>query len=104
MNGVKTSLQTGRCSADTSLVVCDVDGTLIRHDKVLTPRSIEAVRELRAAKIRFTLASSRPPKGLLAMLSQLQVDEPFAAFNGAVIMQPGPELTPIFSKFLDPDI
>jgi len=100
----KTSPPPGRCAADTRLVVCDVDGTLIRHDKVLTPRSIEAVRELRAANIRFTLASSRPPKGLLAVINQLQLEEPFAAFNGAVIMKPGPELTPIFSKFLDPDV
>jgi hydroxymethylpyrimidine pyrophosphatase-like HAD family hydrolase len=35
------------------LMVADVDGTLVTHDKVLTDRAIEAVRALHAAGILF---------------------------------------------------
>jgi len=36
-----------------SLVVSDVDGTLVTHDKVLTPRTIAAVEQLHARGIGF---------------------------------------------------
>ena len=45
------------------LVVSDVDGTLVTTDKRLTPVAIEAVRAIEAAGARFTLISSRPPRG-----------------------------------------
>jgi hydroxymethylpyrimidine pyrophosphatase-like HAD family hydrolase len=40
-------------------VVSDVDGTLVRHDKTLTPRTIETVAKLRGAGIPFAIVSSR---------------------------------------------
>lgn len=89
---------------DIRLVVSDIDGTLIRHDKTLTERSIAAVRKLRDAGIRFTLMSSRPPKGLLALIQQLDVDEPVGAFNGGVVMKPDAEQTVLFATFLDPEV
>src|SRR5437588_12649235 len=93
-----------RPMADIRMVVCDIDGTLIRHDKSLTERSIEAVRQLGAAGIRFTLASSRPPRGMRHLIDPLKVNEPVAAFNGAVVFQPGAEIKVLFSKFLEPTI
>ena len=50
-----------------SLVLADVDGTLVTEEKVLTERAQAAVRSLRAAGIRFAITSGRPPKGM-AML------------------------------------
>jgi hydroxymethylpyrimidine pyrophosphatase-like HAD family hydrolase len=47
-----------------SLVVSDVDGTLITTDKILTERSRAAVARLDAQNIAFTIVSSRPSFGL----------------------------------------
>ena len=51
-----------------SLLVSDVDGTLITSQKALTPRTIEAVRGLAKRGIAFAVTSGRPPRGM-AMLN-----------------------------------
>ena len=50
-----------------SLVLADVDGTLVTEDKMLTERARKAVNALRDAGIRFAITSGRPPHGM-AML------------------------------------
>ena len=47
-----------------SLVVSDVDGTLLPKDKVLTEGTQRAVRKLNEAGIGFTIVSSRPTIGM----------------------------------------
>lgn len=74
-----------------SLVVSDVDATLITPEHEITTRAATAVSELRKRGIKFTVASSRPPRGLYAFAEQLNLTEPFAAFNGAVIQRPNGE-------------
>ena len=64
------------------LVVSDVDGTLVRHDKTLHPETIKAARELREAGIALCLASSRPPRGMEMYLEPLGITTPHAGFNG----------------------
>jgi Cof subfamily protein (haloacid dehalogenase superfamily) len=77
-------------SPDTpiKLVIADVDGTLVTHDKILTPRAIDSVMKLRAAGIQFAVTSGRPPRGMAMLIDPLKMDEPLAAFNGGVIIQP----------------
>lgn len=70
------------------LVIADVDGTLVTHEKVLTPRAVQAVFDLRAAGVQFAVTSGRPPKGMAMLIEPLKLDEPLAAFNGGVIVQP----------------
>jgi len=70
------------------LLISDVDGTLITHEKKLTVRSIDAVHRLRAADIQFTITSSRPPRGLAMLVKALKIDVPVAAFNGGMFVQP----------------
>jgi Cof subfamily protein (haloacid dehalogenase superfamily) len=84
------------------LVIADVDGTLVTHDKVLTPRAIDAVSKLRAAGIGFTITSGRPPRGMDMLVEPLKLDEPIAAFNGGVITVPG-KTTVLRQNFLAPD-
>ena len=69
-----------------AFLISDVDGTLVTPDKRLTEPAAEAVRSLRMAGVGFSLISSRPPRGMAALLSALQVDQPFAAFNGGSIL------------------
>src|SRR5579863_1873645 len=71
-----------------SLVVSDVDGTLVTTEKVLTQRSRSAVASLGAAGIGFTVISSRPPFGLGALASALDLRLPMGAFNGAALVAP----------------
>lgn len=74
--------------APQRLLVSDIDGTLVTHDKVLTVRSVDAVKKLRDAGIRFTIISSRPPRGMKHLIGPLQITEPVAAFNGGMIVRP----------------
>ena len=69
-----------------SLVVSDVDGTLVTTQKVLTHRSRAAVARLDAAGIGFTVISSRPPFGLKMLIDSLELRRPIGAFNGAALV------------------
>ena len=71
-----------------SLVLSDVDGTLVTDDKRLTEASIDAVRQLHQAGIRFAIASSRPPRGMAMFVKPLQIDTPMAGFNGGAFARP----------------
>ena len=70
------------------LVISDVDGTLVNHDKQLTPRTVEAVTRLEAAGAPFTLISARPPSGIAFLVETLKPQGPVAAFNGGTIIAP----------------
>ena len=70
------------------LVVSDVDGTLVRKDKSLSPQTIAAVHRLRAAGVPFTLISARPVSGVMPLVAALALDLPMAAFNGGVLFRP----------------
>ncbi len=78
----------GGPSGGPSLFVSDIDGTLVTTDKRLTPAAIEAVAELKAAGVPFTVVSSRPPRGMRRIVDALGLQLPFAAFNGANLVDP----------------
>ncbi len=45
-------------------VVADLDGTIVRSDFSISPATLEALDTLRAAGIRFVVATARTPQGL----------------------------------------
>jgi Cof subfamily protein (haloacid dehalogenase superfamily) len=71
-----------------TLVISDVDGTLLDNDKELTSEAPAAVQRLYHAGIRFTIASARPPRMVRELVTKLAVKEPLACFNGALIVNP----------------
>jgi Cof subfamily protein (haloacid dehalogenase superfamily) len=71
-----------------SLVVSDVDGTLLTRDKTLTDRARAAVRRLHQAGIGFTIISSRPTIGMRFLIEPLAISLPVGAFNGSSIVDP----------------
>ena len=75
-------------TSKTSLVISDVDGTLINQDKILTARTLAAVAKLQEANILFTITSARPPFGLKAIVDRLKLQQPFGSFNGGAILKP----------------
>ena len=71
-----------------SLVLADVDGTLVTEEKVLTKRAQNAVRALQSAGIRFAITSGRPPLGMAMLFDALKLDTPIAGFNGGLFVEP----------------
>ena len=67
------------------LVISDVDGTLVNHDKQLTPGVKAAVGRLATAGVPFTLVSARCPLGVQPLIDALGVTGPVAAYNGGTI-------------------
>jgi Cof subfamily protein (haloacid dehalogenase superfamily) len=90
--------------ADESIaaVLADVDGTLITKDKVLTARTVEAVKRLRERGVVFCITSGRPPRGLRMFVDPLELTIAMAAFNGGVIVRP--DLSVVDQKPLPVDI
>ncbi|MDF7674296.1 Cof-type HAD-IIB family hydrolase [Acetobacteraceae bacterium ESL0709] len=70
------------------LVVSDMDGTLLPPGKILTPRTLDAIKQLQAADIPLCLASARPPEGMMRYINQLHLTSLCAGFNGSVIFRP----------------
>jgi Cof subfamily protein (haloacid dehalogenase superfamily) len=85
-----------------SLLLADVDGTLVTHDKVLTDRAQDAVRRMRDARIRFAITSGRPPRGMAMLIEPLHLDTPIAGFNGGLFVRP--DLSIIEKRTLPPDV
>jgi Cof subfamily protein (haloacid dehalogenase superfamily) len=81
-------MEPARVASKISLVLADVDGTLVTEDKVLTPRAAAAVQALHAAGIAFAITSGRPPRGMAMLIDPLQLRTPVAAFNGGVFVKP----------------
>ncbi|MGC2485724.1 MAG: Cof-type HAD-IIB family hydrolase [Acidimicrobiales bacterium] len=84
------------------LLVSDVDGTLITTDKVLTPETVRAVKELRGHDVMFTITSARPPRGFSMFVEPLDLVAPLGAFNGGLMVNP--DMSPISELPVDPSI
>jgi HAD superfamily hydrolase (TIGR01484 family) len=85
-----------------SLVLADVDGTLLTEQKILTKRAQAAVAALREAHVRFAITSGRPPRGMAMLFDALQLDTPVAGFNGGLFVKP--DLSIIEQKTLPQDV
>jgi HAD superfamily hydrolase (TIGR01484 family) len=85
-----------------SLVVADVDGTLVTEEKVLMRRAGHAVKALRDHGIRFAITSGRPPRGMAMLLDALEIDTPIAGFNGGLFVRP--DLTILSEKTVPAEI
>ena len=86
-----------------SLVLADVDGTLVTEQKVLTERAQGAVQRMRAAGVRFAITSGRPAKGMAMLLKALELDTPLAGFNGGLFVKP-PDLAILKQQTLPTDV
>jgi hypothetical protein len=70
-----------------SLVLADVDGTLVTEEKILTKRACDAVGALQNAGIRFAITSGRPPLGMAMLFDVLDIETPIAGFNGGLFVE-----------------
>ena len=89
-------------TAKISLLLADVDGTLVTKEKILTERAIAAVHKLHDRGIEFAITSGRPPKGMAMLFDPLDLRTPIAGFNGGLLVKR--DLTIIESKNLSRDV
>jgi Cof subfamily protein (haloacid dehalogenase superfamily) len=85
-----------------SLVLADVDGTLVTEEKVLTERALKAVSALQSAGIRFAITSGRPPLGMAMLFDALDIETPIAGFNGGLFVER--DLTILEQKTVPADV
>ena len=71
------------------LISCDIDGTLMNTNRMLSEEFVEMVKELRNLGVQFTFASGRLPYKIMPLASQINSDLPFVACNGGCIYQNG---------------
>ncbi len=71
-------------ASKVSLLLTDVDGTLVTREKILTDRARAAVHQLKEAGIAFAITSSRPPLGMKMLVESLHITTPIAGFNGGI--------------------
>jgi Cof subfamily protein (haloacid dehalogenase superfamily) len=81
-------VEPARAASKISLVLADVDGTLVTAEKVLTSRAAAAVEALQAAGIAFAITSGRPPRGMAMLIDPLALRTPVAGFNGGIFVKP----------------
>lgn len=84
------------------LLISDVDGTLVRHDKTLSDGVVAAVGRAQAAGLPVSLISARPPAGMLWIAERLGLTGPIGAFNGGTIVQPDGAV--VTAEHIDPAV
>jgi hypothetical protein len=68
------------------LLICDIDGTLVRDDKSLSDATVAAVARCLASDIQVSLISARPPSGMVWIARRLGLTGALGAFNGGTIV------------------
>jgi HAD superfamily hydrolase (TIGR01484 family) len=74
--------------ATIGLVATDLDGTLLRDDKTISPRTAATLRRLTARGVHFVLVTGRPVRWLSNVYAQLDLAVPAICANGAVVYEP----------------
>lgn len=72
-------------SAPISVIATDLDGTLLRNDSTISPRTRTALDLSLAAGIGIVLVTARPPRRVLALVDKLGVDGLAICTNGALV-------------------
>ncbi|MFI7596498.1 Cof-type HAD-IIB family hydrolase [Actinoplanes sp. NPDC049681] len=70
------------------LVASDIDGTLIRDDGTLSPRTIDVLDRLHRRGIPTVLVTGRPVRWLRQLYDQMAEPLPAICANGAVVYDP----------------
>ena len=76
---------------DTTLLMTDLDGTLLPSTKEILPEELEAIRQFRQQGGKFAIATGRTLQAAQRYLDRVQADVPVILFNGAAFMIRFPE-------------
>ncbi len=75
--------------ARVRLVALDIDGTLLRSDKTLAPRTRAALDRARAQGVRLVLVTGRRYPSALRVAEELGGEVPLVLHNGALVVEGG---------------
>ncbi len=84
------------------VIVLDLDGTLTNRDKVITPRTKEALMKMQQMGKKVVLASGRPTKGIRHLAAELELERYggyILSYNGGMIISCSGGET-VFSRLL----
>jgi len=71
------------------LVALDIDGTLLRSDRTLSPRTREAVARARERGVRVVLVTGRRHPSARQVAAELAAGLPLVVHNGALVVEDG---------------
>jgi Cof subfamily protein (haloacid dehalogenase superfamily) len=71
------------------LLALDIDGTLLRSDKTISPRTLAAVAAARARGVRVVLVTGRRHPAARKIAAQLGPDIDLVLHNGALVVENG---------------
>lgn len=71
-----------------SLVVLDLDGTLLNDDHKISEKNKDAILHLKKHDVQFMLASGRPHASILPYARELDLELPIISLNGAMVKSP----------------
>jgi len=90
-------------SKKISILLADVDGTLVDSQKRITARAKATIQRLDEAGIKFAVTSGRPPRGMKMIAQEVKLSTPIAAFNGGMLVEPD-TLKVLIQQTLDAEI
>lgn len=74
------------------IIFSDIDGTLLNHDRQLSPLTIEVFRQLQK-DVPVVLISSRMPQAMIHLQKELEIQhQPLICYNGGLIIVEGQEV------------
>ncbi len=70
------------------MVALDLDGTLLKDDKSLSERNIEAIRTAVTNGVIVIIATARPPRAVEDIYNRLGLGTPTINYNGSLVYHP----------------
>ena len=71
------------------IIFSDIDGTLLNHDRELSPFTIETIKKIKD-RIPFILISSRMPAAMRHLQAKMDIEDlPLISYNGGLILVDG---------------
>ena len=74
---------------DYQIIVLDLDGTLTNKDKIITPKTKEALMKAQKMGKKVVLASGRPTQGVSGLMEELELSKYggyILSYNGGMII------------------
>lgn len=73
------------------LFCTDLDGTLYRDDKTVSPENLDAIEYFKSEGGLFTFITGRPPVTAVDICRRIRPNAPYGCFNGGAIYDPARE-------------
>ena len=70
------------------LLITDCDGTLLRDDKSISQKDLDAIARFRELGGNFTIATGRSMASMKVLMGQLHPDLPMILYNGSMVYDP----------------